>query len=152
MDSFGVFACFPAVKRLSVGAVVGSVLVVLAGCATSEVRPDRQAAAAEPLPVQVPMSPEQEKERTDARQAYLSCLRQAAQFMSTREGIGGDQAALIAPLCYAQFVRFEDASTVAMSTRDRRTFDREGDKRQLDFAVDAVRQQHGLVALAPDKQ
>jgi hypothetical protein len=149
---FGVFVRFVAMKWLGVCGFIGSALAIAAGCATPEVRSSAQAEAAEPLPVQQPMTPDQEKERADARWAYVSCLRQAAQFMSTRgEGTVGDQASLIAPLCYAQFVRFEDASTVAMSTRDRRTFDLAGDKRQLDFAADAVRQQHGLAALTPVK-
>jgi len=39
-----------------------------------------------------------------------------------------------------------------MSTRDRRTFDRAGDKRQLEFAADAIHQQNGLAALTTAKQ
>jgi hypothetical protein len=152
MDKFGVLVRFPVMNRLSVCVVVGSALAIAAGCATSEVQSGKQAEAEEPLPVQVPMTPEQEKDRTEARQAYVSCLHQAAQYMSSRPGASGDEAALVAPLCYAQFVTFEDASSVSMSTHDRRVFDRAGDKRQLDFATDAVRQQHGVASLMPDKQ
>ena len=93
------------------------------------------------------MTADQERERADARQAYLSCLKQAAQYIKGRGSSSSDEANLVAPLCYAQFTRFEDASTVAMSTRDRRAFDRGSDKRQLDFATDAIHQQNGLAAL-----
>lgn len=137
-------------RWLSVCVVAGSVLAV-AGCAAPEMKSGRQAVN-EPLPVQVPMSADQQREQAEARQDYVSCLRQAAQYLSARKDVSGDQASLVAPLCYAQFTRFEDASTVAMSTRDKRAFDRAGDKRQLDFASDAIRQQHGLASLAPGAQ
>jgi len=147
MDTIGVFVRFLAMRWLSVCFVVGSVLAIAAGCAAPEMKSSQQAEAAEPLPVQVPMTPDQERERADARQAYVSCLKQAAQYIKARGGSSGDEANLVAPLCYAQFTRFEEASTAAMSTRDRRAFDRAGDKRQLDFAADAVHQQNGLAAL-----
>ena len=137
-----------AIRVLAVGAVVGSVLAVVAGCTTSDVGTTRQAQAEpEAVPVQEPMTPEQEKDRTEARQAYLSCLKQAAQYLNAKGGVTGDEASLVAPLCYAQFTRFEDASTVAMSTRDKRAYDRAGDKRQLDIAAEAIRQQNGLASL-----
>lgn len=104
------------------------------------------------VPVQAPLTPEEEKDRAEARQAYLSCLRQAAQYLTSKGTVSGDEASLVAPLCYGQFSRFEEASTVAMSTRDKRTFDRAGDKRQLDLATDAVRQQNGLAALTTANQ
>jgi hypothetical protein len=147
MGKLGVLVRFPAVKWLSVGGVVGSVLAIGAGCTTPEVSSSRQAEADVPVPVQVPMTPDQERDRADARQAYMSCLKQAAQYMKAQ----GDDPSLVAPLCYGQFTRFEDASTVAMSTRDKRTFDRAGDKRQLDMATDAIQQQNGLAALTPAK-
>jgi hypothetical protein len=110
------------------------------------------AAAPEPIPVQAPMTPDQQKEQADARRDYAACLRQAAQYMSGKEGVSGDQASLVAPLCYAQFTRLEDALTAAMSTRDKRNFDRAGDKRQLDFATDAIRQSRGLASIAQGAQ
>ena len=142
-----------AIRVFGVGAVVGSVLAISAGCTTTDMGTNRQAQAEpEAVPVETPMTPEQEKDRAEARQAYLSCLRQAAQYLNAKGGVTGDQASLVAPLCYAQFTRFEDASTVAMSTRDKRAYDRAGDKRQLDFASDAIRQQNGLAALTTAKQ
>jgi hypothetical protein len=147
MDTIGVIVRFLAMRWLNL-CFVGSVLAIGAGCAAPEMKSNQQAeAAAEPLPVQVPMTPDQERERADARQAYVSCLKQAAQYIKGNGGSSGDEANLVAPLCYAQFTRFEDASTAAMSTRDRRAFERGGDKRQLDFAAEAVHQQNGLAAL-----
>ena len=72
--------------------------------------------------------------------------------MSAKGPVAGDEATLVTPMCYGQFTRFEDASTVAMSTRDKRAFDRAGDKRQLEFAAEVIRQQGGLAALTPAKQ
>jgi hypothetical protein len=114
-------------------------------------RSDEQAATPEPLAIQIPLTPEQEKERADARVAYVTCLRQAAHYATTSSPSSGDEAALIAPMCYAQFLRFEIASTAEMASRDRRTFDREGDKRQIEFAGDAIRQERALAALTPGK-
>lgn len=148
-----VLAFSVAIRVFGVGAVVGSVLAVAAGCTTSDAGSKRLAQAEpEPVPVQAPMTPEQEKDRAEARQAYLSCLKQAAQYLNGQGGVRGDQASLVAPLCYAQFTRFEDASTVTMSTRDKRAYDRAGDKRQLDIAADVIRQQNGLASLTPGKQ
>jgi hypothetical protein len=112
---------------------------------------DRQAAAPEVSQVQVPLTPEQDKERTDAHDAYVTCLREAAQYAKTRASTSGDEAALIAPMCYPQFLRFEVASTVGMASRDRRAFDRQGDERQVEFAADAIRHDQGLAALTPGK-
>lgn len=142
-----------AAKMAGLGVVVGSVLAVAGGCTTSDATSNRQAQAGpEAMPVEAPMTPEQERDRADARQAYLSCLRQATQYMNSKGAVSGDAANLVAPLCYAQFSRFEDASTVDMSTRDKRTYDRGGDKRQLDLAAEAIRQQGGLAALTPGNQ
>jgi hypothetical protein len=149
----GVLVYSVAIRMLGVGAVVGSVLAVAAGCTTSDAGSNRQAAAEpEVVPVEASLTPEQEKDRADARQAYVSCLRQAVRYMASKGAASGDEATLAAPLCYAQFSRFEDASTVSMSTRDKRAYDRAGDKRQLDFATEAVRQQNGLASLTPSKQ
>jgi hypothetical protein len=142
-----------AIRTVGVGAVLGSVLAVAAGCASPDTGSTRHAQAEpEMVPVQAPLTPEEEKDRAEARQAYLSCLRQAAQYLTSKGAVSGDEASLVAPLCYGQFSRFEEASTVAMSTRDKRTFDRAGDKRQLDLATDAVRQQNGLAALTTANQ
>ena len=139
-------------RMVGMGAMIGSVLALAAGCATPEVSTSRQAQAGpEPVPVPSQLTPDQEKDRADARQAYLSCLRQAAQYMTAKGIPTGDEASLVTPLCYGQFTRFEDASTVAMSTRDKRAYDRAGDKRQVDLATDAIRQQSGLAALATAK-
>ena len=148
MDKISVLAGYPAMRWLSASFVVGSALAVAAGCATPETRSSqRLAEQAEPIPVQASLTPDQERERSEAKQAYVSCLRQAAQFIKAQGGAKGDEPNLVAPLCYAQFTRFEDASTATMSTRERRVYDRAGDKRQLDFATDAVHQQGGLASL-----
>ena len=145
----GVLVHSVAIRMVGLGAVIGSVLAVAAGCTTPDTGTNRQAQAeAEPVPVPAQLTPEQEKDRADARQAYVACLRQAAQYLNAKGIPAGDEASLVAPLCYGQFTRFEDASTVAMSTRDKRAFDRAGDKRQVDLAADAIRQQNGLAALA----
>ena len=153
MDILGGFVRFIDMRKQSLYGAVGLVLALGAGCATPVAQSDRQAAVPEPepLPIQVALTPDQEKERADARQAYVSCLRRAALYASTGTPASGDQAALIAPMCYSQFLRFEVASTVGMGNHDRRSFDRAGDKRQIEFAGDAVRQAHGLAALTPDK-
>ena len=149
----GVLVYSVVIRVFGMGVVVGSVLAVAAGCTTLDAGSDRHAQAEpETMPVQAPMTPEEEKDRAEARQAYLSCLKQAAQYLNAKGGVTGDKASLVAPLCYAQFTRFEDASTVAMSTRDKRAYDRAGDKRQLDIAAEALRQQNGLAALTPTKQ
>ena len=153
MDILGGFVRFIDMRQKSLYGALGLALALGAGCATPVPQPDHQAAVSEPepLPVQVALTPDQEKELADARQTYVSCLRQAALYVSTSTPSSGDQAALLAPMCYAQFLRFEVASTAEMGSRDRRTFDRAGDKRQIEFAGDAVRQAHGLAALTPDK-
>jgi hypothetical protein len=152
MNILGVVVRFVCMKKQSLYGAIGLALALGAGCATPAPQSNRQAAAEpEPLPVQVALMPDQEKERADARQAYVSCLRQAALYASTSSIASNDQAALVAPMCYAQFHRFEVASTAGMGSRDRRTYDRAGDKRQIEFAGDAIRQAHGLAALTPDK-
>jgi hypothetical protein len=112
---------------------------------------DQQAAVPEAPRVQVPLTPEQEKEKADAHDAYVTCLGEAAQYAKTRASASGDEAALIAPMCYPQFLRFEIASTAGMVSRDRRAFDRQGDERQVEFAADAIRHDQGLAALTPGK-
>jgi hypothetical protein len=149
---FGVGIVFGAFQRLNLGLAVAAALAVATGCTMPDTAGNRHAQEdAEPAPVQVPMTAQQERDRAEARQAYVSCLRQAAQYIGDKGGATGDQTSAVAPLCYAQFTRFEDAATVSMSTRDKRAFDRAGDKQQLDFASDAIRQLHGLAALTPDK-
>jgi hypothetical protein len=140
-------------RKQSLYGAVGLALVLGAGCATPVPRSDRQAVVPEPepQPVQVALTPDQEKDQAAARQAYVSCLRQAALYTSASSPGSSDQAALIAPMCYGQFLNFEAASTAGMGSRDRRTYDRAGDKRQIEFAGDAIRQTHGLAALTPDK-
>ena len=131
---------------------VGLSVAVVAGCADPMGQADRDAAAPSgPLAALAPLTPEQEKDKADARQAYMTCLKQAAQYAQQKADAAGDEAALIAPMCYPQFSRFEIAATAGMDSRNRRVFDRDGDKRQLDFAADAIRQDHGLAALSVDK-
>jgi len=142
-----------AIRVFGTGAAVGSILAVAAGCTTPDAGANRQAQAAPgAVPALAPLTADEEKDRADARQAYLSCLKQAAQYMASKGVVSGDEASLVAPLCYAQFSRFEDASTVAMSTRDKRAYDKAGDKRQVEIAAEAIRQQSGLASLATTKQ
>jgi hypothetical protein len=152
MDILGGLVCFVGMRKQNLYGAVGLALALGSGCATPAPQSDRQSvAASEPLPIQVALTPDQEKERADARRAYVSCLRQAALYASTSTPTSGDQADVVAPMCYSQFLRFEVASTAGMANHDRRAFDRAGDKRQIEFAGDAVRQAHGLAALTPDK-
>jgi hypothetical protein len=51
-------------------------------------------------------------------------------------------------MCYPQFSRFQAEAAAGMSVRDRRTFDHDGDKRQLEFAGNAIRQKRSVAALA----
>lgn len=129
--------------------MVGLALALGAGCASPTPQSDRQAAAPEFSQVQAQLTPEQEKEKADAHDEYVTCLREAAQYAKTQASTSGDTSALIAPMCYSQFLRFESASTVGMASHDRRAFDREGDKRQVEFATDAIRHDQGLAALTP---
>jgi hypothetical protein len=146
-----VFVRSVVMRKQSLYGVVGLALVLGAGCASPMPRPDQQAAASEPVAAPVQLTPEQEKEKADAHDAYVTCLREAALYAKTRASTSGDEAALIAPMCYPQFSRFEVASTAGMASRDRRAFDREGDQRQVEFAADAIRHDQGLAALTPGK-
>ena len=137
-------------RKQSLYGVIGLALALGAGCA-SPMPPDQQAAAPEAPRTQVPLTPEQEKEKAAAHDAYVTCLREAAQYAKTRASTSGDEAALIAPMCYPQFSRFEIASTAGMASRDRRAFDRDGDERQVEFAADAIHHDQGLAALTPSK-
>ncbi len=81
MDKISVLAGYPAMRWLSVSVVVGCIAVV-AGCAAPETRSSRQVAGtAEQIPVPAELTLDQERERSDAKQAYVSCPKQAAQFM-----------------------------------------------------------------------
>jgi hypothetical protein len=138
-------------RKQNLCGVVGLALALGAGCASPVPQSDRQAGASEVTQVQAQLTPEQEKEKADAHDEYVTCLREAAQYAKTQASTSGDEAALIAPMCYPQFLHFEIASTAGMASRDRRTFDREGDKRQVEFAADAIRHDQGLAALTPAK-
>jgi hypothetical protein len=118
-----------------------------AGCATPGLSPGGQAptAVAEAPPPQ--LTPEQEAVKAEARQAYVTCLKQAAHYAHETTALSGDAPALIAPMCYPQFSRFEAAAAAGMEGRALRAFDRKGDQRQLEFAADAIRQERGLAAL-----
>jgi len=142
---------FVVMRKQSLCGVVGLALALGAGCASPMPQSDQQAAAPEAPRVQVPLTPEQEKERAEARDAYVTCLREAAQYAKMRASTSGDEASLIAPMCYPQFLRFEIASTAGMASRDRRAFDRQGDERQVEFAADAIHHDQGLAALTPAK-
>ena len=149
--NFRVLVRFVVMRKQSLYGVVGLALVLGAGCASPGLPSDREAAGVEAPQIQVPLTPDQEKEKTDAHDAYVTCLREAAQYAKTRASTSGDEAALIAPMCYPQFLRFEIASTAGMANRDRRAFDREGDERQVEFAADAIHHDQGLAALTPGK-
>jgi len=125
--------------------VLGTALVM--GCATQGMS-QVSAAAPDAPPV---LTPEQQADKAEARQAYMGCLKQAAHFAEGRAIAAGDVAEVIAPMCYAQFSRYEIAAAAGMDGHAWRQFDRDGDKRQLDFAAEAIRQEHGLAALSPDK-
>lgn len=97
------------------------------------------------------LTPDQEAEKAEARQAYVTCLKQAARYAHEKAAAVGDAAGLIAPMCYPQFSRYETAAAAGMDGRQLRAFDRKGDQRQLGFAGDAIRQERGLAALSTDQ-
>jgi hypothetical protein len=117
------------------------------GCAThgSSQAGKAPAAVAEAPPPQ--LTPEQEAVKAEARQAYVTCLKQAAHYAHENAALSGDAPALIAPMCYPQFSRFEAAAGAGLEDRALRAFNRKGDQRQLEFAADAIRQERGLAAL-----
>jgi hypothetical protein len=118
-----------------------------AGCVTpgSSLVGQVPAVLAEAPPPQLTL--EQETAKAEARQAYVTCLKQAAHYASEKATLSGDAPALIAPMCYPQFSRFEAAAAAGLEGRALRAFDRKGDQRQLEFAADAIRQERGLAAL-----
>jgi hypothetical protein len=121
-----------------------------AGCATPETYVRHQVAEVEaPLPPPPKLTPEQERDREDARQAYATCLRQAAHFANQKGELGGDGAGLVAPMCYPQFAQYQALAAVGMEGRTLRDFDRKGDKRQLEMATAAIQQERGLAELTP---
>ena len=122
--------------------------LILAACAGAE--PSKQAGqdAAQVAQVYSPLpptlTPAEQAEKADARRAYVTCLNAAARYADKNGQAIDIAAALIAPMCYPQFVRFETASTVGMDSRVKRNFDWAGDKRQVDFAGDAIRRERGV--------
>jgi hypothetical protein len=103
-----------------------------------------------PLPPR--LTPEQEAQRAEARHAYVECLDAAAHYADKNGQAIDIAAALIAPMCYPQFARFEATSVVGMDSRDQRAYDRAGDKRQVEMAGDAIRRERGVAALSPAQQ
>ena len=126
--------------------------LVLAGCANPE--PSKQAGQNEASVAQVysplppTLTPAEEAERADARRDYVTCLNAAARYADKSGQAVDTAAALIAPMCYPQFLRFEAASTVGMDSRIKRNFDWAGDKRQVDFAGEAIRRERGVTMSA----
>ncbi len=125
-------------------------LGILGGCTASGTGPipQEQSSAAPYSPLPPVLSPDQEKEKADARQAYVACLNSAARYADHGALAIDNVAGLIAPMCYPQFSRFEVASAAGLGTRDRRAYDHDGDKRQLEFAGDAIRRERSVATLA----
>jgi hypothetical protein len=128
---------------------IAFVLLGSAGCATPASPPPGQTpvAAVEEAPPPR-QTPAQEAEKAAAQQAYMACLKQAAHYAHEKAALAGDAAGVIAPMCYPQFSRYETAAAAGMEGRTLRTFDRNGDQRQLEFAADAIRQERGLASLS----
>ncbi len=152
MENLRVFVCSRVIRKYLSFAALGLVTALGVGCAGSQEPRGALQAAAEPIEAPPVQTPDQVKDRIEARQAYVTCLKQAAQYASTRAAGTADEASLIAPMCYPQFLNFEIASAAGMGSHARHVFDRDGDKRQLDFAADAIRQERGLAALTPGNQ
>jgi hypothetical protein len=144
---FGVSVRFMVMSRYLSFAVVGLGMALATGCATQGSSQVGEAAPVSP-PV---LTTEQQADKAEARQAYMACLKQAAHFAEGRAIAAGDVAEVIAPMCYPQFSQYEIAAAAGMDGHAWRLFDREGDKRQLEFAAEAIGQEHGLAALSPDK-
>jgi hypothetical protein len=126
--------------------------LILAACAGTE--PPKQAGQDDQRVAQVysplppTLTPAQEAEKADARRAYVTCLYAAARYADKNGQAVDIAAALIAPMCYPQFVRFEAASTAGMESRAKRNFDWAGDKRQIEIASDAIRRERGVTMSA----
>jgi hypothetical protein len=124
--------------------------LVAAGCAAPESYVRHQVAEVEaPLPPPPILTPEQERDRDEAKQAYAACLRQAAHFANQKGELTGDGAGVVAPMCYPQFAQYQALAAVGMEGRALRAFDRKGDQRQLELATEAIQQERGLAALTP---
>ncbi len=131
--------------------LVGLSIALIAGCATPAGPHGSQTAEMETPPAPPVLTPDQERDKAEARQVYMACLKQAAHFAEQKAMAAGDIAEVIAPMCYPQFSAYEIAAAAGMEGRALRYFDRQGDKRQLEFAAEAIRQEHGLAALSTDK-
>lgn len=132
-------------------AVVGLGIALATGCAAPTGQHSQQMADVEAVPAPPVLTPDQERDKAEARQVYMACLKQAAHFAEQRAIAAGDIAEVIAPMCYPQFSRYEIAAAAGKEGRALRFFDRGGDERQLEFAAEAIRQDHGLAALSIDK-
>ena len=126
------------------------ILGLMGGCAAPDTGPmSREQSSAAPYSPPLPvLTPDQEKEKEDARQAYAACLNSAAHYADQGAMAIDNVAGLIAPMCYPQFSRLEIASAAGLGTRDRRAYDHDGDKRQLEFAGDVIRRERSVAALA----
>ena len=116
----------------------------LAGCAAS------------PLPKsEAPPVLADNRETAAAAQSYRSCLRDAAQYADAQYADNGQLpvsqiATVIAPMCYAQFSQWEKTEAAGLRGQSLAGFQKGADRRQLDYAEGAVRQERGLASLAPD--
>jgi len=82
------------------------------------------------------------------KQAYDACLSGAAKYIDDGKGPIEHEAPLVAALCYPQFSQYEKSVASGFSARARKTFNRESDQRQIDFASAAIRQERGALAFS----
>jgi hypothetical protein len=107
------------------------------GCAPERVRPVEEAQTPpRPAPVLVPATPAQ----LAAERAYKTCLARAVMFARNKLPPSGNMAFVIAPICYSLFSDFEAAMAGSVAGEDREAYERGADRRQLDYAQEAVRE------------
>ncbi len=95
------------------------------------------------------------QETAAAAQSYRSCLYDAAHYADARYADNGQLpvsqiATVIAPMCYAQFSQWEKAEAAGLRGQSLSGFQKGADRRQLDYAEGAVRQERGLALVASD--
>jgi hypothetical protein len=116
--------------------------VALAGCAAPQPQPEPPVLA-------------DNQETVAAAQSYRACLRDAAHYADANYANNGQLpvsqvATVIAPMCYAQFSRWEKAQAAGLRGQGLAGFQKGADQRQLDYADRAVRQERGLASLVPN--
>jgi hypothetical protein len=97
------------------------------------------------------ISPELQRARDAAEEQYRACLAAAAKFADDGRTAPANLALVTAPMCYSQFSELEGLLTAGLTSDERRTLDRDGDQRQIDFAREAIKQERDRTAVAASR-